>query len=350
MPGPRGAAPLLLTADPHVRAEVSRLAAAAGSSPDLTSDVARAREAWVAAPLVLIGADKVEAVATAGLARHGNVCVVAVSEPPDSLYRAALQCGATSVLTLPRAATRVVELLADVVEGAGGPGLLVAVVGGAGGVGATTFSVALAVAAAATTPTLLVDLDRLGAGADRVLGAEEAEGIRWDALARHGGRLGSRALRDALPARGSLYLLTWPVDRAFALPEPAVREVLTTALRGFAAVVVDLPRQEDATTTEVLGRCDRVLLVSTLTLTAVSAATRVADRLPRHRSHLVLRGRDAKLAVEAERLLGLPRAALMKDQSGLDEAIGLGLGPTRSPRGPLPRAARQVLAGLGAAR
>jgi hypothetical protein len=37
---------------------------------------------------------------------------------------------------------------------------------------------------------------------------------------------------------------------------------------------------------------------------------------------------------------------VMSDQRGLDEAVGLGLGPLRSRRGPLGRATRECLAVL----
>ena len=46
------------------------------------------------------------------------------------------------------------------------------------------------------------------------------------------------------------------------------------------------------------------------------------------------------------RLTSVPVAAQMPDQRGLEEAIDLGLGPVRSPRGPLGRTALGVLADL----
>ena len=49
------------------------------------------------------------------------------------------------------------------------------------------------------------------------------------------------------------------------------------------------------------------------------------------------------------RLTGAPVAVRMGDQRGLSETTDLGLGPVRSRRGPLGRAATTVLASLGAA-
>jgi len=81
---------------------------------------------------------------------------------------------------------------------------------------------------------------------------------------------------------------------------------------------------------------------------AVTAAARVARRLPsRPGAGLVLRGGAAGVAPrEVERLLDLPVVATMGDQRGLDEAISLGVGPLRSGRGTLARAARRAAGAL----
>jgi secretion/DNA translocation related CpaE-like protein len=226
----------------------------------------------------------------------------------------------------------------------------VGVVGGAGGVGATVFAAALAQVCARDGTTLLVDADALGAGVDRVLGLEDADGIRWDALMHATGRLSARSLREALPRRDDLSVLTWPLDRPGTLETCAVREALSAGRRGFGTVVVDVPRHPGPVVDEVLARCDQVFVVSTLTVPAVSAAARVVRRLPSAVSAgLVLRGGAAGVAPrEVASILGLPVAVTMGDQRGLDEAVNLGVGPLRSGRGPLARAARQaagVLAG-----
>ena len=122
-----------------------------------------------------------------------------------------------------------------------------------------------------------------------------------------------------------------------------MREVLSAGRRGFEAVVVDLPRHRDAVVEETITRCDHVVLVSTLTVPAVTSAARVASRLPEFtpERHLVTRGSRAGVTPESvSRLLRMPLLASMGDQRGLDEAINLGAGPARSRRGdPGPRAA-----------
>ncbi len=50
---------------------------------------------------------------------------------------------------------------------------------------------------------------------------------------------------------------------------------------------------------------------------------------------------------QVARLLAMPLAAVMADQRGLDEAIDLGVGPVRSRRGALARAAQAVAGRVG---
>jgi secretion/DNA translocation related CpaE-like protein len=341
------AAPLLVTDDDLLIADLVRLAAAAGVAPDVVRSTGAALRSWPGAPLVLVGADRAGELASCGPPRRDRVHVVAHDPLPEGLFRDALQVGAESVVALPASESWLVEVLTDVGDGGGSAGVTVGVVGGAGGVGATVFAAALAQVCAQDASTLLVDADALGAGVDRVLGLEHVDGVRWDALMHATGRLSARSLREALPRRDRLSVLTWPLDRAGTLQGSAVREALSAGRRGFATVVVDVPRHPDPVVDELLARCDRVFLVSTLTVPAVSAAARVARRLPSAVSTgLVLRGGAAGAAPhEVATVLGLPVVATMGDQRGLDEAVSLGVGPLRSRRGPLAAAARQA-AGL----
>jgi len=297
---------------------------------------------------VLVGADRAADLANSRPPRRARVHVVGRGELSDQVFRHALAVGAESVAVLPSSESWLVEMLTDVGDGGGSSGVTVGVVGGAGGVGATVFAAALAQVFAAGGPTLVVDADVLGAGIDRVLGLEHVDGIRWDALMQATGRLSARSLREALPTRDRLSVLSWPIDRTPSLQAFAVREALSAGRRGFATVVVDVPRHADPVVDEVLARCDHVLLVATLTVPAVAAAARVARRLPSgRRTGLVLRGGAVGVPPgEVGRLLDLPVVATMADQRGLDEAINLGVGPLRSRRGTLARAARQAAAAV----
>ncbi len=337
-------APMIVTDDELLLADLVRLAAAAGVTPEVARASAPALQSWTSAPLVLVGADRAPDLARSRPPRRPRVHVVGRGALPDELFRDALALGAESVAGLPTSESWLVEMLTDAGDGRASTGVTIGVVGGAGGVGATVFAAALAQVCAGTGSTLVVDVDVLGAGIDRVLGLEDVEGTRWDALMQATGRLSARSLREALPGRERLSVLTWPVDRTPSLQAFAVREALSAGQRGFDTVVVDLPRHPDPVVDEVLARCDHLLLVSTLTVPAVTAAARVARRLPRAAgAGLVLRGGAAGVAPrEVERLLDLPVVATMGDQRGLDEAISLGVGPLRSGRGALARAARQA--------
>jgi len=342
------AAPLVVTDDDLLLADLVRLAAAAGVTPQIARATAPALRSWTSAPLVLVGADRAADLARSRPPRRARVHVIGRGALPDALFREALAIGAEAVVGLPTSESWLVELLTDVGDGGGSGGVTVGVVGGAGGVGATVFAAALGQVFATRGSTLVVDADVLGAGMDRVLGVEDVDGVRWDALMQATGRLSARSLREALPRRDGLSVLTWPVDRTPSLQAFAMREALSAGQRGFATVVVDVPRHPDPVVDEVLARCDQVLLVCTLTVPAVAAAARVARRLPSATgTGLVLRGGAAGVAPgEVGRLLDLPVVATMGDQRGLDEAISLGVGPLRSGRGTLARAARRAAAAV----
>ncbi len=134
----------------------------------------------------------------------------------------------------------------------------IGVVAGSGGAGATTFAAPWHWSRPAAAARVLVDLDPLGPGVDRVVGLDPLEGAavdrgsgatggvartasggtRWSTRQR---RLGSRSLRAALPSRDGLAVLTWAAGRPEAPDAGTVREVLSAAQRGHDVVVVDLP-------------------------------------------------------------------------------------------------------------
>jgi secretion/DNA translocation related CpaE-like protein len=220
--------------------------------------------------------------------------------------------------------------------------VVVGVVGGSGGAGATTLACALGQVAAGRGPTLVVDLDPLGPGCDRVLALDESTGVRWDSLGTASGRLSGRSLREAVPRREGLGVLGWPATPG-SLDAGAVRQALSAARRGHDTVVVDLPRAGHLVA-ETVARCALVALVVRPSVTGVVAAARWVAALPdASRVGLVVRGHGADPARVAA-LVGVPVVTTMSDQRGLVEALDLGLGPVRSRRGPLAAAAREVLA------
>ncbi|WP_243060159.1 septum site-determining protein Ssd [Nocardioides sp. SR21] len=336
-------APLLITRDQSLLDELLRLAAAAGVAPDVAGDVAAALRGWGAAPLVLVGADVAGDLARIAPARRPRVYVVAWGAVPDEMFRVALAVGAESVAQLPSSEAWLTETLTDLGDAEPAQGLVIGVTGGSGGAGATTFACALGQVAARSGRAVVVDADPLGPGIDRVLGLEERHGVRWDGLCQTTGRLSARSLREALPRREGLGALTWHAGPPGTLQAFAVREVLSAARRGHDLVVVDLPRTADPVVDEVAARCDRLLVVVVPTVAGVASAVRTCARHPDPTSvRLVLRGSGVE-PTAISRATGIPVLARMADQRGLAEAIDLGLGPVRSRRSNLGRAATEVL-------
>ena len=336
-------APLVVTRDRSLLDQLSRLAAAAGVSPDVATDVGAALRHWTGAGLVLVGADLAAELAVVSPARRPGVHVVAWGAVPDELFRVTVALGGESVAELPASEGWLVEALTDLGDPQRSAGLVIGVTAGSGGAGATTFACALAQLGAERGRAVVVDADPLGPGVDRVLGLEDRDGVRWDGLCHATGRLSARALREALPRRADLAALTWRAGPSGTLQAFAVREVLSAARRGHDVVVVDLPRTLDPLVEEIAARCDRVLVVAVPTVAGVASAVRACARFPDPtRVRLVLRGGgvDPQAVARATRV---PVLASMPHQRGLDEAIDLGLGPVRSRRSALGRAAAEVL-------
>src|SRR6478609_11474160 len=336
-------APLLITRDQSLLDELLRLAAAAGVAPDVAGDAGAALRGWGAAPLVLVGADVAEEMARIAPARRSRVYLVAWGAVPDEMFRVALAVGAESVAQLPSSEAWLTETLTDLGDAEPTQGLVVGVTGGSGGAGATTFACALGQLAARRGRAVVIDADPLGPGVDRVLGLEDRDGVRWDGLCQTTGRLSARSLREAVPRREGLGALTWHAGLPGSLQAFAVREVLSAAQRGHDFVVVDLPRSADALIDELAARCDRLLVVVVPTVAGVASAVRICGRHPDPgRVRLVVRGGGVESPAIA-RATRVPVLATMPEQRGIAESIDLGLGPVRSRRGALGRAAGEVL-------
>jgi secretion/DNA translocation related CpaE-like protein len=335
--------PLFVTADQTLLDELLRLAAAAGVTPEVAPDPTTALRSWSTAPLVVVGDDLAAPLASIDPGRRPRVHIMALGPVPHELFRVAVSLGAQAVDELPRSESWLVETLTDLGDTGARRGLLIGVVGGSGGAGATTLACALGQTAARTGDAVVIDCDPLGPGVDRVLGLETRDGFRWDALCQTTGRLSARSLREALPRRGPLGVLSWYAGSSGTLQAFAVREALSAARRGHDVVVVDLPRSSDALVDEIAARCDLLVVVVLPTVAGVASATRLCGRFPDHPGlRLVVRGEGLEPR-EIGRVTGVGVIASMPDQRRLAEAIDLGLGPVRSPRGRLGLASTVVL-------
>lgn len=334
--------PLLVTRDETLLDELTRLAAAAGVTPEVARDGASALRTWLAAPLVLLGDDLADELALLAPSRRPGVHLVSWGRARDEVFRTALALGAEDVTGLPASATWVTELLTDLGESGRRRGATLAVIGGSGGAGASTLACALGQVAARDGSALVVDADPLGPGLDRVLGLEPQDGVRWDALCQTTGRLSARSLREALPRRAGLAVLTWGAAGR-SLQAFAVREALSAGARGHDTVVVDLPRHPDPLVEEVAARCDLLLVVAVPSVPGLASAARVVARFPDHPQLRVVARGKALDPRALSRVVGAPVLATMGEERRLAEALDLGLGPVRSWRGPLGRTASEVL-------
>ncbi|HEY0572664.1 MAG TPA: septum site-determining protein Ssd [Pseudonocardia sp.] len=343
---------LVLIEDDELLDDVLRLAAAAGCELERVSDPSAARLRWSSAPLVLLDEAAALGCARAGLGRRQRVVVVSRGEPPGGLWQHAVAVGAEHVIALPQGESWLVAALADAAEGVSRRGRVVAVVGGRGGAGASVLATAVAIAGMADGErVMLVDCDPLGGGLDLLLGAEDAQGLRWPDLALSEGRVASASLRAALPrpalGSGPGELTVLSCDRGGAGPRPgAVASVLDAGRRAGETVVCDVPRYPTEAALAALDGADLTVLLVPAEVRSTAAAARVAGVLRQRGSsvQLVVRGpspgglspRDVAAA------LGLPLLHAMRPQPGLARALDRGA-PPGTRRGPLAVAARAVL-------
>jgi len=338
--------PLIITRNETLLDELLRLAAAAGVVPEVVPDAGAALRGWGSATVVVVGTDLAEEVVRIGPPRRTGVQLIGWGGVPDEVFRLAVALGAENVAELPRSEAWVLEMLADTGDGSLGESVTIGVIGGSGGSGATTFACCLALAAARRATACLIDTDPQGPGVDRVLGFDRMDGVRWDTLQQTTGRISARALREALPRRNDVGVLTWPPGAGGSLQPFAVREAMSAAARGHQFVVLDLPRAGGPITEELMARCTHLVLMVRATVPGLASAARVAALVSRSGTvGLVVRGSGVD-ASEAARVVGAPVLASMADQRGLDEAVDLGLGPLRSRRSVLARAADRVLGEL----
>jgi secretion/DNA translocation related CpaE-like protein len=248
-------------------------------------------------------------------------------------------------MTLPADEGELVAALSEAAESRrdhGRRGAVVAVMAGRGGAGASLFAVALAQSA---RDALLIDADPWSGGIDLVVGSEDEPGLRWPDLALEHGRLDIAALRQALPRREGLSVLSCARSGNDVEPGP-LAAVIDAGRRGGATVVCDLPRRLTRAVELGTDAADLVVLVTTADVRACAATTAVASALSTINPNvgLVVRGPSpgGLRSVDVARIVGLPLLAAMRPQAGLPEILERG-GLKIGRRSPLATAARQVL-------
>jgi secretion/DNA translocation related CpaE-like protein len=343
---------LLVTARDGLAGNVGRLAALAGTRCDLERDSAAVRGAWRQAPVVLVGADVVIALAAVGLPRRGRVLVIADGPLDGAAWQAALSLGAHRVVVLPDQESDLVEELRDAGRPVGADGRVIGVLGGCGGAGVSTLAAALAITAAASGPAVLIDGDPLGGGLDVLLGAEATSGLRWGDLTDTRGRLDADSFASALCRVGETAVLAWGRGAPSAGDPSAIDTVLDAAKQSFATVVLDLPRSWGLVADRLLDAADDTVLIVPAEVRPVAAAASLLAALGNRAvaPHLVVRdsGGGGLSARDVGASLGLDAVAVLRSDPAVRQAARRGEPPVRGSRGSLAHACAAILSAIGA--
>lgn len=345
-PGPSNAVALVVTSAPQVREDAQRWCAALGAETVLAADVSEARRSWREARLVVVGADAAPGVVGAGLARRDHVLVVHEGHDEQEAWPAAVAIGAVAVVSV-REERAALAALTAALDGRG-EGAVVSVLGAVGGSGASTFAGCLAGRAAHRGHrSLLADLDPLGGGLDLLLGAEHAEGVRWQGLGGADGTLSAGSLAKVLPAEHGMSVLTWDREHPVVRP-PQVGGVVAAAVRGFDLVVADVPRRPAEHVEDVLGRSVLTVLLVPEETRALAAARSTLAWLDATAGSVAVLGVARPGGIESgllARTLGRPVVGRLRRDRSLRTAVEAGRGPLRARR--TARAADAVLDLLG---
>lgn len=336
---------VLLTRDRGLVDHVRALAEAAGTG----LEVLPTASAVPGARLVMVGLDLAAELPSTW---RGGVLVVRVegADPPDGVWRQAVQLGAEHVVLLPEGEAWLVDRLVD----AGSPderAPVVAVLGGCGGAGASCLAIGLAVTAASHgTAPVLIDADPLGGGLDLPLGAESVPGLRWPDLPWAAGRLPAGLITSALPQVAGVRLLSCTRGQPTSLSGQAVGAVVDAAAREGDLVVVDLPRHIGDLEAAVLARCRMALLVVPGSVRAAAAGSLVAAMAESHAADLRVVVREPMAAgclpETVADAMQIPLQGRLEAEPGLDGALDAGEAAALRTRGPLAAIARDVLAEL----
>jgi secretion/DNA translocation related CpaE-like protein len=338
---------LALVGDPALRDDVDRVAAAAGLPVVHASDPS-SRKVWTAAVAVLLDVAAATRCAERALPRRGHVVLLVRSEPQASDFRAAIAVGAQHVIKLPAHDGKLMVELSDAAEASrdvGRRGAVVGVIAGRGGAGASVFATALA----QTAPdALLIDADPWSGGIDLILGSESESGLRWPDLALQGGRLSYTSLRDALPQRRGVSVLSGGRTGSDIDAAP-LAAVIDAGSRAGATVICDLPRRSTGAVETVLDAADLVVVLAPADVRSCAAAAAIAPWLSAVNANagVVVRGPSpgGLRSADVAKIVGLPLLAAMRAQPGVADALESG-GLRLRRRSPLAAAARRVLAVL----
>ena len=339
-----GATVLTVIDDPQLAESADRVAAAVGVRVVRRHNPSS--RSWSSAAAVILDDDGARRCMRDALPRRNAVFLVGGSEPSPASWELAVDVGAQHLVTLPAQEAELVHRLSEAAEsGHSAPhrGRMLAVIAGRGGAGASVFASALAQCAG---EALLVDLDPCGGGIDLLLGAENSPGLRWPDLRVQDGRLTWAAVRQALPSRDRVRMLS--AARTYHEIEAAsVNALMDAGLRGGATVICDAPRHLSPASACALEGADLVVAITSCDVRGIAATAALAGVLRTLNTNigLVVRGPapGGLRPAEVARATALPLLAAMRPEPGLDHGLETG-GWRMRRRSPLTGAARTVLA------
>ncbi|WP_230464866.1 septum site-determining protein Ssd [Nocardia seriolae] len=200
---------LSLVADPRLRDEIRRIAAAADRPLD-EREPPPGRHAWATASAIILDTAAALSCTSAGHLRRAGILLVTDGEPSLLDWQSATRVGAEHVLSLPADADALIAAFAAHDGRRPGDGAVLAVAGAGAGAGASVLAAAVGLTAAGRfrDHTLLVDCAPYGGGLDLLLGLESAPGLRWTDLTIEHGRVSAPALHAALPVASGLAVLS----------------------------------------------------------------------------------------------------------------------------------------------
>ncbi|MHA3019012.1 septum site-determining protein Ssd [Mycobacterium sp. BMJ-28] len=326
--------------------DADRVAAAAGVRVVHVCEPS-SRAVWAGASVVLLDSAAAARCVARELPRRDGVLLLS-PEVTGADWESAVAVGAERVLQLPGQDGELVAALAAAPGGRGAgprPGPAVAVLGGAGGAGASLLAAAIAQTAGRS---LLIDADPWGGGLDLAMGSEDEPGLRWPDLTLRDGRLSYDALRDALPNRRGVTVLSGGRAGTEIAAGP-LASVIDAGRHAGVTVVCDVPRQANSVTETALRAADLVVLITPADVRSTAAAAVAGGWAGTVNPNvgLVVRGPSpgGLRAGDVARTVGVPLLASMRPQPGLAGALERGGLRVRA-RSPLAVAAARVLAVL----